>query len=81
MTTKLTDYSENRRILVVDDNVLIHDDFRKILQPGNEAHNFDEARAAVFGGTPRLKPLLRFELAFLMAAAIARITRVRIKVA
>ncbi|MBX3351016.1 MAG: hypothetical protein KF747_20020, partial [Nitrospira sp.] len=62
MTTKLTDYSENRRILVIDDNVLIHDDFRKILQPGNEAHNFDEARAAVFGGTPRLKPLLRFEL-------------------
>lgn len=62
MTTKLTDCSENRRILVIDDNVLIHDDFRKILQPGNEAHNFDEARAAVFGGTPRLKPLLRFEL-------------------
>jgi len=62
MTTKLTDCSENRRILVIDDNVLIHDDFRKILQPGNEAHNLDAVRAAVFGGTPRLKPLMRFEL-------------------
>ena len=62
MTTKLTDCSENRRILVIDDNVLIHDDFRKILQPGNEVHNLDEARAAVFGGTPRLKPLMRFEV-------------------
>ncbi len=62
MTTKLTDCSENRRILVIDDNVLIHDDFRKILQPGNEVHNLDAVRAAVFGGTPRLKPLLRFEL-------------------
>jgi signal transduction histidine kinase len=62
MTTKLTDYSENRRILVIDDNVLIHDDFRKILQPGNEGHDLDEVRAAVFGGTPRLKPPMRFEL-------------------
>ncbi|MBS0149383.1 MAG: hypothetical protein JSR31_00475 [Nitrospira sp.] len=55
-------HPENRRILVIDDNVLIHDDFRKILQPENEAHNLDEIRAAVFGGTPRPKPLIRFEL-------------------
>ena len=62
MTTKLTECWENRRILVIDDNVLIHDDFRKVLQPGNEAHHLDELRAVVFGGTPRLKPLIRFEL-------------------
>ena len=62
MTTELTESSENRRILIIDDNVLIHDDFRKILQPGDEAHRLDEVRAAVFGGTPRLKPLIRFEL-------------------
>ncbi|WP_176697788.1 hybrid sensor histidine kinase/response regulator [Candidatus Nitrospira nitrosa] len=54
--------SENRRILIIDDNVLIHDDFRKILQPGDEAHRLEEVRAAVFGGTPRLRPLIRFEL-------------------
>ena len=62
MTTELMESSENRRILVIDDNVLIHDDFRKILQPGDEAHRLDEVRASVFGGTPRLKPLIRFEL-------------------
>ena len=62
MTTELTESSENRRILIIDDNVLIHDDFRKILQPGDEAHRLDEVRAAVFGGAPRLKPLIRFEL-------------------
>ena len=62
MTTELMESSENRRILVIDDNVLIHDDFRKILQPGDEAHRLEEVRAAVFGGTPRLRPLIRFEL-------------------
>ncbi len=62
MTTELTQPSENRRILIIDDNVLIHDDFRKILQPGDEAHRLEEVRAAVFGGTPRLRPLIRFEL-------------------
>ena len=62
MTTKMADYSENRRLLVIDDNVLIHDDFRKILQPGTEMQRLDEARAAVFGGTPCPKPLMRFEL-------------------
>ncbi|HRI37401.1 MAG TPA: ATP-binding protein [Nitrospira sp.] len=62
MTTKLMECSENRRILVIDDNVLIHDDFRKILQPGSEADHLDEVRAVVFGGTPPLKPLIRFEL-------------------
>ena len=62
MTTELTESSENRRILIIDDNVLIHDDFRKILQPGDEAHRLEEVRAAVFGGTPRLRPLIRFEL-------------------
>lgn len=62
MTTKLTNCSENRRILIIDDNVSIHDDFRKILQPGNKVQSLDEARAMIFGGTPRLKPLMRFEL-------------------
>ena len=62
MTTELMESSENRRILIIDDNVLIHDDFRKILQPGDEAHRLEEVRAAVFGGTPRLRPLIRFEL-------------------
>lgn len=62
MTTKRADHSENRRLLIIDDNVQIHEDFRKILQPGNDTQRLDEARAAVFGGTPRLKPPMEFEL-------------------
>jgi PAS domain S-box-containing protein len=37
----------NRRLLIVDDNVAIHDDFRKILQP--EAEEADPFEAAAFG--------------------------------
>src|SRR2546430_8197402 len=42
--------SGSRRILVIDDNLAIHEDFRKILG-GNpaSAHSLDEAEAALFG--------------------------------
>jgi signal transduction histidine kinase len=54
--------SHNLRVLVIDDNVAIHDDFRKILQPGTETQVLDAARASLFGGDPLLKALIRFEL-------------------
>jgi signal transduction histidine kinase len=60
----MTDRSENRRLLVIDDNTLIHDDFRKILQPKNETQGLDAVRTAVFGGIPGPKPLMCFELDF-----------------
>lgn len=59
---KITEPSENRRLLVIDDNVLIHEDFRKILQPAPEVQCLEEARAAVFGGVAHPKPLMCFEL-------------------
>src|ERR1051326_7807659 len=41
----------NRRVLIVDDNHAIHDDFRKILGEGRKgADRLDEAEAALFGG-------------------------------
>ena len=43
----------NRRILIVDDNPSIHDDFRRILQPENVGCDLD-ADAAAFFGTPAL---------------------------
>jgi two-component system, cell cycle sensor histidine kinase and response regulator CckA len=50
-TTSTTDAS--RRILVIDDNRSIHDDFRKILAPDETAGDaLDAAEAALFG-TPR----------------------------
>ena len=40
---------KNLRILVLDDNQAIHEDFRKILQPGTVTQVLDEARASLFG--------------------------------
>lgn len=55
---------ENRRILVIDDNVSIHEDFRKILAPPKDSDSLDQARAALFGETPTLPPQVRYELEF-----------------
>ncbi len=47
----------NRRILLVDDNAAIHEDFKKVLlnsQPQNDA--LDEAEAALFGQPEATKP-------------------------
>ena len=50
---------ENRRILIIDDNPSIHDDFRKILQESqSESESLDAKAAAIFGEphpTPRSK--------------------------
>lgn len=44
---------KNRRILVIDDNRSIHDDFRKVLCPGGDRSTaLDEATAALFTDTP-----------------------------
>jgi CheY-like chemotaxis protein len=43
--------SLNRRILVVDDNPSIHDDFRSILQFETGLEAFGLARSALFGGS------------------------------
>lgn len=58
------DHIQNRRILVIDDNVAIHDDFRKILQGGTEASNLDSARRSIFGGEALTQGLLQFELEY-----------------
>jgi signal transduction histidine kinase len=49
----------NRRILIVDDNRAIHDDFRKILQ-GRAATEITELEAELFGGEQL--PSVAFEL-------------------
>ena len=56
--------TENRRILVIDDSVSIHEDFRKILLPPNDSSALDQARVALFGETPSLPPQEHFELEF-----------------
>jgi signal transduction histidine kinase len=62
MSSEIIGSHQSRRILVVDDNRSIHEDFRKILQPDSEAQSLDEARASLFGSEPLLKALVQFDL-------------------
>ncbi|MBH0202201.1 MAG: hypothetical protein HP496_07895 [Nitrospira sp.] len=56
--------TDNRRILIIDDNVNIHEDFRKILALPQEADSLSQARAALFGEAPTLPPQVQYELEF-----------------
>ncbi len=62
MNTDIDKHSQHLRVLVIDDNLSIHEDFRKILQPGTETQGLDEARASLFGGESFRKALVWFEL-------------------
>ena len=55
---------DNRRILIIDDNVSIHEDFQKILAPPVESDSLNQARAALFGEVPTLPPQTHYELDF-----------------
>ena len=56
--------ADNRRILIIDDNVSIHNDFRKILETPKDSSSLDQARAALFGEAPSLPPREDYELDF-----------------
>ncbi|ACB74110.1 ATP-binding protein [Opitutus terrae] len=46
----------NRRILLVDDNLAIHDDFRRILMPTSSASTLDAEAASLFGAAADVAP-------------------------
>lgn len=50
------------RILVVDDNRRIHEDFRKILCPKAESRDMADYDAALFGQSTETRPLANFEI-------------------
>ena len=52
----------NLRVLVIDDNPDIREDFRKILHAKVEEESFTEARTALFGEPPLSEALEPFEL-------------------
>jgi two-component system NtrC family sensor kinase len=56
-----------RRILIIDDNTRIHDDFRKLLSPQASSGVLDEAETALFGQPP---PHGRAESPFVIDTAI-----------
>jgi EAL domain-containing protein (putative c-di-GMP-specific phosphodiesterase class I)/ActR/RegA family two-component response regulator len=56
---------ENRRVLVIDDNTSIHDDFRKILRPNRRSGAaLDEFESKLFGQTEQRATHAAFELEF-----------------
>jgi EAL domain-containing protein (putative c-di-GMP-specific phosphodiesterase class I)/DNA-binding NarL/FixJ family response regulator len=66
----------NRRILVVDDNQAIHDDFRKILGPRVETDaELLKSEAALFGDTVTLaiRPMFDLDFAFQGEEALAKV--------
>ena len=62
MSSEITGSHHNCRILVIDDNRSIHEDFRKILQSEVGTKSLDEARASLFGEVPFLRALVQFEV-------------------
>jgi CheY-like chemotaxis protein len=51
------------RVLIVDDNPSIHDDFRKILCPASDADpRSDELETLIFGSPAKTNPKITFEL-------------------
>jgi len=56
------DNNRNRRILIIDDNPAIHDDFRKILAAPGEASDFQAVSDELFGPEDRSSTPAGFEL-------------------
>jgi PAS domain S-box-containing protein len=55
--------NRNRRVLIIDDNRSIHDDFRKILSPGTVSSvALDAAETALFGSATSAAPPVKFEV-------------------
>ena len=63
-TDSFTSQPENRRILVIDDNPSIHEDFRKILSPAETklADGLDADEAALFGETANTARSWNFQI-------------------
>jgi CheY-like chemotaxis protein len=55
--------TKNKRILIIDDNPAIHEDFRKLLAPRSRpTENLDADESALFGHHPPSSPQLGYEL-------------------
>jgi two-component system, NtrC family, sensor kinase len=53
---------KNQRILIIDDNPAIHDDFRKIFRPDSSGDELDAAEAAFFGDAPTTSKAASFTI-------------------
>lgn len=55
---------DNRRILIIDDNLSIHEDYRKVLATNPTSVDLDHAGASLFDETPVAVQSPSFELSF-----------------
>ena len=58
----MTNSTMNNRILIVDDNPAIHEDYKKILQIQSNDEDLDELSALVFGDEVKTSEAFNFEL-------------------
>ena len=68
----MDNHSKNLRVLIVDDNQSIHEDFRRILQSQPEDEGLNQARKDLFGGAPLVEALDRFELDYAVQGQAAQ---------
>ncbi|MBS0149384.1 MAG: response regulator [Nitrospira sp.] len=75
----MDNHSTNPRVLIVDDNQSIHEDFRRILQSQPEDKDLNHARKDLFGGAPLVEALDCFELDYAVQgqAALALVQMAR----
>ncbi len=75
----MDNHSKNPRVLIVDDNQSIHEDFRRILQSQPEDEGLNQARRDLFGGAPLVEALDCFELDYAVQgqAALALVQMAR----
>lgn len=68
---------KNQRILIVDDNEAIHEDFRKILMPRANATALDALQAGLFGDDKKAsgRPTYELDSAFQGEEAVARVCK------
>ncbi|EDY19307.1 multi-sensor hybrid histidine kinase [Chthoniobacter flavus Ellin428] len=64
LSSSHTDLEINHRILIVDDNEAIHNDFRKILGVDASEREFANEEAEVFGHLASITPQQEFEMSF-----------------
>ena len=56
-------HDKNRRVLVIDDNCLIHDDFRKILSPAKLTRSaLEHTEEALYGNSVKSVCPIEFEV-------------------
>src|SRR5947208_10133811 len=69
----------NRRVLIVDDNTSIHDDFRRVLGAPADSNELSASEAALFGAAEveSRRPVYEIDSAFQGEEGLAKVNHAR----